>query len=393
LIITSGNRLMLACILFFPISIILQGIPLLGWISKAMFAAVFLLFIISFFVDRITNLTLVLFIITVISSCFTFAYTGKAFNFNSLLYFPFWMCFFLYLKNNYFTIMNLLSENLKWLKNVLVFWNVLVFVSLFFPGNYRGHWGTSYFMSFSNAEHRFASSCMLVFVFSWFLVQQTKKKKDAMYGILPLLGVLLSGARVYLGVAFILIVSIYYILCKSKKRFYFTIIPICLLAIIIILISPVGYKFVLTFQGNGYYGYWATLTSGRSMFWIDDLKAFWQLDWWHKFVGNGANFVYEVNEAGGNGKIWAHNDLINLLLSNGIIGTCLYLVVFLNFTGSLMKKKYNIPTILVWSFYGIWFFNAMTNMVYSYLCTVIAIPFILYSLCHFMRRGELCEEE
>lgn len=75
-------------------------------------------------------------------------------------------------------------------------------------------------------------------------------------------------------------------------------------------------------------------------------------------------------------SIWAHNDFINLLMNFGYIGLILYLYVFLDFSLKILKEK-EIRGIRKYSYFFIWLFNAMFNMVYTYIIATIAIPFIL----------------
>lgn len=389
----SPNKLILFCILLFPTSTILQGISIFGWINKGLIGIIIAVLISSFFVDRITISTLIILIITIPLSVLAIVYTRAIpYNINTILYLPFWIIYFLYMKAHYGQLMNLLVDNIPWLKWNVICWNFIVLVSMFIPSSYGSNWGSVYFTSFSNGEHRFASSCLFAFAMFWILVQLTREKKYYIYGILPLVGILLCGARTYLGGALLYLIAVYYIFWKNKKNFYISLIPLLTILGILIIVSPIGRKIITTFQGNGYWGYWATLTSGRSMFWVVDLQAFFKLSWWHRMVGNGLNYVFDVNWEAGHGKIWAHNDFINLLLSNGWSGAFLYLYTFLSHTHGLLKRKYKVPWVLLGVFYGIWLFNGFFNMVYTYTCTVLATPFILYSLCHLPQRESLDRE-
>ena len=149
----------------------------------------------------------------------------------------------------------------------------------------------------------------------------------------------------------------------------------------VILLTPIGTKFTIGFEGEGYYGFWATLTSGRSILWSEDLAAYWDLDIIRKLVGNGANFVYQVSMNGVFQRpLYAHNDYINLLCSNGLLGMIVYFWALYNFVNRAKEgqKKAFIPLM---GFYTIIYFNAFFNMLYTYPNAVVAVPFIYYSLC------------
>lgn len=378
----TANKLLYFIIIFFPISTILQGFSAFNAINKILMFAMFFLMIVSFFTEKIEKSTYVYLVITVILTVFQTAYSGTGYyNFNMYIYFTLWCVFFLYLKHNFDEMIVLIKNNVKLLTFIVRSWNILVFVSLFFKRSYVENWGSTYFRSFSNAEHRFGSSCIVALTLAWMLIQLTKKKKYYIYIILPMMGLLMCGARTYLAVGVIYLFAMYYMICPTKKFFYWTIIPIAAITIAIILISPIGEKFISTFEGKGYYGYWATLTNGRNLFWAYDLQAFWELDWWHQLVGNGINFVFQVNAEKAGHAIWAHNDVINLLLTNGYIGTIMYFITFFGFSQKYVTRYGKGKFVLVFSYYFIWFFNAMFNMVYTYTCAVLVIPLMLYSLC------------
>lgn len=148
--------------------------------------------------------------------------------------------------------------------------------------------------------------------------------------------------------------------------------------LLLIYISPVGNKIQET-NTNGYLGLLGTITSGRSVFWVYDMNAFFDLSFWQQFVGNGFDFVYNINLKYANQALWAHNDFINILMNFGYIGLVLYFYVFRKFSKKALEKN-KIKRIQKYSFYFIWFFNAFFNMVYTYTIATLAIPFIMYAI-------------
>lgn len=99
-------------------------------------------------------------------------------------------------------------------------------------------------------------------------------------------------------------------------------------------------------------------------------------------MGNGYNFIYDVNEIAIDDRIWGHNDFINILLTYGYIGVYIYLYTFISMSKHILKKG-KVSKIIIYGYYFIWLFNAMFNMVYTYICATFALPYIMYSLIDY----------
>lgn len=377
----TPNKLILILMIVFPVTTIYQGLPILDNVNRLIVFFLMGLMILSFFVDSIRTIDIFYLIAGAILSFICIVYTGKPYYINSLIYFPFWIIFLIYSAQNFEIIMEETVKDLSLLKGVIYFWEVTVFISFFFSRCYVKIWGDRYFQSFSNSPHRFASTCVVIMAYVFMLFLVTSQYKYLLHIVLPFIGLFVGGARTYLALGIVFILAMYYIACRKKVVFWSSIGPIILLMCVVILITPIGTKMVNTLKGEGYYGYWATLTNGRSIFWVEDLQGFFSLSTFRKLVGNGANFVYDLNEKGMAGrKLWAHNDFINILCTNGYLGLVLYFVTFFSFIKRQMKKSAVHKFIPMAAFYFICMFNAFFNMLYTYTSAVIGIPFFLYAL-------------
>lgn len=386
------NDMIFFIILIFPLSTILQGITIFNNINKILIALMLLCLLLKNMKKKMHRMDFVVIFLTFFLYILSFCYTKAKFDsINDIFYFGFWILFYLYLKNNYKFFIEKIYNNKKMVISLIFIWNMVVFVSFFVSTSYTTKWGDgTYFKSFSNGEHRFASSCLFIIALSWLISQKEKKFKYMIFSLIPFVSIYLSGTRTYLGVILIYAVCIYYMLCKKKITFFVTLIPIVLILIFTISVTPMGEKFKST-NTEGYWGYWGTITNGRSVFWGADIKAFFGLDIFKQLTGNGYNFVYDVNEKAINARIWAHNDFINLIMGYGYIGLYLYLYVFLDFSRKILNE-YKVNKIIKYGYYFIWFFNAMFNMVYTYMCSVLSLPFILYSMC-YLDFKEISEEK
>lgn len=378
----TGNKLILILLLLFPISTLLQGFGIFNNLNRIIIFLMMGGLLVSFFLDSFTILSCIYMIGGLVLSCLAIYLTkGAPYYINTYIFFPFWIIFFSYLIQNYRELMKGMCERLKLLRGIVYVWEAIVVVSLFFSRCYVEEWGDRYFQSFSNSPHRFAGTCLEILAYVSILFILDRRKKDLLLFILPVIGLFVCGARTYLAIGILFVLAFYYIMCQNKKLFYITIIPVLVGIAGLILITPIGTKMVYTLKGNGYYGYWATLTNGRSMFWVDDIKGFWQLPFGKKLIGNGANYIYDLNIAGTAGRmLWAHNDFINLLCSNGILGLLLYLAVFFYFTSHFKVKNTKFAKFPLFAFYVICGFNAFFNMLYTYTSAVLVVPFIFFVL-------------
>lgn len=377
----TPNKLILFLMIIFPISTIYQGIGIFENLNRLIVFGLMGLMVASFFVESIRQIDFWWLVFGIILSVVCIVLTdGMPYFINCYVFFPFWVVFLVYITKNYEYIMEKTCEGTRLLQVVIIIWEVTVFISFFFKRCYVAEWGDVYFQSFSSAPHRFASTCLIIMAYAFILYLVTSKSLYLLHLVLPMVGLFVGGARTYLAIGIVFLFAMFYIWCPKKKYFYISFVPLLLLLVLIISVTPIATKIKNTLAGNGYYGYWATLTNGRSIFWVEDLIGYWNLSPIKKLVGNGANFVYDLNIAGTAGrKLWAHNDFINLLCSNGLLGLLLYFATFFSFVSSKMKK-YKGSFIPMFAFYFICGFNAFFNMLYSYTSAVIGIPYILFAL-------------
>lgn len=376
------EKFMAYMIALFPITTLLQGINIFMNINKVVMFALIIFLVVGLFSKPIEHREFAIFGFGISLGLIAIIITGKPMFFNPLIYFPFWILFFVVMARDYRDFISLVMQEQGLLKKILLAWEAIVVVSIFFSRSYSYDWGDKYFTSFAGSPHRFASSCLVMLAFAAILYVKTIEKKYLFHFLAINIGMFFCGARTYLVVGFIYLLAFFYVILKNKKIFYYSLLPIIGIALVVILLTPIGTKFLIGFQGSGYYGYWATLTSGRSVLWVEDLAGYWDLNFFKKLVGNGTDFVYELNMEGTFRRaIYAHNEFINLLCSHGILGLFAYFWAFYNFVNRA-KQGSKIALIPMLGFYTIIYFNAFFNMVYTYPNAVVAIPFIYYSLSY-----------
>lgn len=360
--------------IIFPITTILQGLPIMGNLNRFIIVFLFVgVFVVLLKDGKSSAYNLILIFITFLLSFISiFLLNGNPiYSLNDALYFPSWIFIMLYSTKYYDEIKKRIVINEKFINAMLLFWNFIVFISLFFSSSYTHHWGDgTYFQSFSNAEHRFAASCLFALVVGFINYLKKRKFSRLLLIILPLIGIYLSGARTYLALLLLLVFGFMYKISKNKVKLivYFSII-VCL-CFMLLKVTPMGEKFMLTLQEESFRDPLATFTNGRSIFWKLQLSSFFDLNIFNLIFGAGYNFVYDVS------NLWAHNDVINILLNFGFVGVFMYLYTYFKFIIHSFKKDNCNSFIIFCVIVMIWFLNAMLNMVYTYMCATLCLPFI-----------------
>ncbi|MDO4265197.1 MAG: O-antigen ligase family protein [Eubacteriales bacterium] len=403
------DRAIIKFIFLFPIGTILSNIPLLGGIvNKFLYFFLILLLILALIRRPMlkTDVTaLALLFVTFIYDCIL---TGTTiYNSNELFYLVTWVIYLIYVRSNYDLFKFYLCEELDYVKYSIVLWELIVGISFIFPISWSDGGA---FYSFSGGQHRMDSATIMIFAAILILYRyHNYRKKVLLFAIIPTIAVALSGARTYLIIVGVILAIIYYYSnIKHVHRFWVTIIPLIVVGVIIIMSTSVMQERMAEmaverafFDSQGYNAL-TGITSGRSTFWIIDLQQYWKSSFINKIFGNGFNFVRYVNETYYTTAIWAHNDFINIICCNGIVGIFLYFYAYLKMV-SRVKPYYMDRKVIIFmtiAFHICCMFNAMFNMLYSYFAAAVAVPVLLFAMMddtilpeRKMTRSELDERD
>ena len=232
--------------------------------------------------------------------------------------------------NNRIYLKDYISRNLN-LINLLVHIECLILVVLLITKTgYTYHWGEGgFFVGLCNSQHTLASLCCLILsMILMVCVLQNKYKQ--WYGVLmvvPSLGILESGARVFLfPMAILLVLYIQYTIRKPVFRVLVYLLGI-LCGLAIILRSNMAEKFAFVTNNQYATNALSSFTSGRSEFWVVDLKYYSTGNLFQLLFGRSFSDVYAINLKEVRLEIWSHNDLIHLLNGAGLIGVIMYLLI------------------------------------------------------------------
>ena len=120
------------------------------------------------------------------------------------------------------------------------------------------------------------------------------------------------------------------------------------------------------------------MTSGRSVWWRIDIEHTLDEPFINQLFGSGFHFIRYVNKTFYGQNIWAHNDYIMLFGTNGWVGLILYLYTYFRVSNFLIRENNN--KVLKYGFHAINILNATLNMLYTYFCATLAVPFMLIAM-------------
>lgn len=383
------SKLILYLMFLFPISTVISDITIFGSIvNKIIFGFIVMSLIYGIFKTKLTKENVLLLVLLVGVYIYdSIVTTWPLYNLNEFFYIGTWVLFMIYMASNYELFKKELINSVQPMKWMIFTWETVVAVSFVFSSSYP----EGYFLSFAGSTHRMDSSAMMILATILILYRYTKYRKRVLFLlIVPSIAIVLSGARTYI-VLLCLVLSIFYYYANIKHtwRFYLTIIPITILGVAVIFsTSAMQQRIDIMREQTEYFdslGYNAltTVTSGRSEFWIIDLIQYWKSPIINRIMGNGFNFVRYVNSIYYMAAIWAHNDFINILCCNGIVGLYLYFKVYFDLAKKEKRKlmgNNKKAVLLLLIFHLISMFNAMFNMLYSYFAATLAVPVFLFAI-------------
>lgn len=376
------------CIMLFPIATLFQS--KLEQINKVLFAFL-VVFLVALLIKRIRKNRVLIFMAIILVWIVTiFKTNGIAYNTNEYYYYPFAMVYLIFMADNIDGVREYILNSKGYITGILNIWTICVVISLFFPSSYNSVWeGGRYFGSFCQSIFRFGPTCIFISGLAVCSMVVYNEKRYFFYSILPLFTILMGGSRTYMLVELCAFMIVWYYFVDSKKKFYLSLIPVTLALFVILVNSSMMDKFSsVSYTQNSYFDYWGTITNGRSIFWTADIQHFRKAPLLDKIFGEGFNCIYEINQKAFGGKVWAHNDFIQCLISHGLLGLCIYIIsvwqVYKN-----ISKKLSVPFMCL---LFLWLFNAFFNMFYTYFCSVLCLPLYACTLLYGKRRFSFNEK-
>ncbi len=369
------TELILKGLLLFSIWTVIQEISFFDSINRIWLVAVSMVLLLRLAVYKYTVKQILILVTTLLLHVVALFYTEfPLVHVNMLFYFLLWVLLYTVFAKSKDSILQILRNNTGYLEGVLWAWTILVGVSAFLPDSYDGR----YFYSFAGSSFRFMPTVLIISALAMFLAIYKKEKKYNLFLILPVYAAFMNESRTYFAVFFLFLLLYVYMNFRSKKTFYI-LLPIVVAGILVVAsVSGIMDKFLETqYDEKSFYDYWATITNGRSDFWVLMLESFFDIPVLQQFVGNGFNFVYDITEDYYTNAMWAHNDIINILLNFGYIGVAIYFWAYATLVKAFWRRGNRVPKMVKFLFHAAVFINSMMNMSYTYMCAMISYPLFL----------------
>ena len=301
-------------------------------------------------------------------------------NRNLLAYYPFFLLYTWFFWDNRQRVLRWFSGKGAFLAGIIRIWCALVLLSALFPGSYQiREGGGRYFGSFCRDIFRLGPSAVFIQVLVILRMTLHGRKRAFFLMAVPMGCYLTGSSRTYLVIGFFLLLIGWYLYCGSRRRFWGTLLPLCLLVLALISRSALGGKIAYTLDEGQYGDFWYRITSSRSYLWRRYLTAWQTVPPLNKLLGNHLEFTLRTADR------WAHNDFIEILCSFGLLGLGQYLRT-IRFQFRQFRAGSRIPWMLRLCAGMVWLFNAMFNMHYVYFCAMLSYPLLLLALGETYRR-------
>lgn len=264
------------------------------------------------------------------------------------------------------------SENL--IKKVIIFSNLIIIISMFFSNSYYLSWGENvkYFKGFTVMPQVMAAANLYMIILTMYYFKNKKiKLLDYTFFIIPSISIFATGARTFLIPLVILIILIGW---KKLGLIRLILVSIMFFPAILYLFkkSSIYSKFIYVINFQYSDSILSKLTSGRSDVWNSCLNHYWfQYNFLEKIVGTSFDNVYNIINYYTNMNIWAHNDVINTMITSGVVGIILYFFSFFRMVNLLEFYKVKMSKRIL--FFLIYLIIMLTNGLFVSVMTVFSM--------------------
>lgn len=373
-------------VLLSPIALIIQSLFGLGMIQ---YLATILLIIFLYNKNIINNIFVVVSITIFLVQFIVFkSYYPKYFNIVTTIR---WLFFTL---NAYlFSKANIIIEMREFLKgkNKIIFFIgiicLIVEVISIFTGGMKINWeGKAFYSVFSSAHNNSYFLVLIQFIFMYLMIKENKIIKKNLYNFLCLISIflnMLTAARTssLIAVAAYSIFIIKY--CKKNKiTAIFTVVLAILFSTIVIGYGLIDFNNIPLLKKFLRQERVGNMLSSRDRIWLSQIKYFFgYYNILQMFFGTYFGISVLINSLLMGESIWAHNDILEILVSVGIIGVVLYIYPFISY---IRKYKLYLFTLIMLLF-SCW--NGLMNYVQLSIFMPVILIFYIDSNEYFSKYG------
>jgi hypothetical protein len=357
----------LACL--FPITTFFQG--LLSYINDVLVGVLFVILFLNYLINGLKKEEIVWVSLAIFFFFFPFFMTNEGLVYlNIIFYFPVLIIFLSFIACRFDSFSQFIREKNSFIKDIIVLWVFLMVISMFLPSS----WENGTFVSLNSAIWRYGAEALMIesLIICVLFVQHDRLIYCLSFPTVVFF--FLGTSRTYFLIGLIGFLLCQYSYFKSINKVISICVPLTIIGLFVFFGTSIYDKFVTSLTSDYYSGI-NQFSSSRSIFWKADIDAFYSLPISSKLFGAGYNFVYLVNFETVGRYIWAHNDFIEILCTYGYFGLFVYFLVFFRIFNIPKRKGFALYIILI---LVIFVFNASFNMLFTYFCSMLSIPFFIF---------------
>lgn len=244
--------------------------------------------------------------------------------------------------------------------------------------------GKAFYSVFSSAHNNSYFLVLIQFMFMYLMIKENKIAKKNFYNFLCLISIflnMLTAARTSSLIA-VVVYSIFIIkYCKKNKiTAIFTLVLAILFSTIIIGYELIDFSNIPLLQKFLRQERVGNMLSSRDRIWLSQIKYFFgYYNILQMFFGTYFGISVLINSSLMGEAIWAHNDILEILVSVGIIGVALYIYPFICY---IRKYKLYLFTLIMLLF-SCW--NGLMNYVQLSIFMPVILIFYIDSNEYFSK--------
>lgn len=379
----NSERALILCLPLSAISNLLQNLPGFSQINQLfvlLYASLLLLWLIRNALNRTSYIEI---LFGLLLTCLSIAMTTWPFNKSGTIpYYVLCLLSLVVFSQNPNSLLDEIDRSQKYLRVLLFVWCAIVAASVPFASSWQiSETGQKYFVSITGSPFQLMPTALMMTAVAGCLLRISSSKPVLFSLAVPFYVAFSSGSRTYFAlISVVLLITL--ARCVTGKGMRLVI--FCALLIVGLGIysqSGASKKFgYVTGQGLEYSSSLInSITSGRWDMWRYEVKSFASSDIFHQLLGNGFDHIYQVNRQAVGVELWAHNDFLNILITYGVIGLTLYLIVCMSAV-YVLARRLNLSKSMVAVLFLVWLFNAIFNMFYTYMCAFLSFPIVAICL-------------
>lgn len=221
------------------------------------------------------------------------------------------------------------------------------------------YWDSIYYGGFQGHPHGAAYNMLSLIIIINAMIIYYKKRQLILLEIIPLLAIALSGARLIMFISLLLLIGIFNESTKNKLLIKISLVLFIIVGLVLFKESISKLPFIT--KSNNYSSLLQSQNNSRGVFWNNAFESIKTGNIKKQFLGFGTLYSYKINYDYFGVVYWSHNDLIDVLVSYGIVGLILYMISLFKYIKLNLNLKNKYVKFYLGSLAITMFFNGLFN--------------------------------